>query len=64
MTVKGRKPIPTQDLAASPIEKDSTVESSDVCFLHGEPTHSSGTQECNVKNPYPIMDAIVCSVVK
>ena len=37
MTVKGRKPIPIQDLAARPIVNDSTVDNSDVCFLHISP---------------------------
>lgn len=34
--------MPIQDLAASPIENDSTADSSDVCFLHTSPP-SSGT---------------------
>lgn len=38
MTVKGRKPMPIHDLAASPIENDSTVDSSVVCFLQCKPT--------------------------
>ena len=50
--------MPIQDLAASPIENDSTADSSDVCFLHTSPLSSGTVMHINMAS-YPIIDAIV-----